>query len=288
MLKRFATLVAAIGLAGCAGENAPDNGTDLPAVANGATPAEETSIARLDCGTIQVGDFSKTFSDKQIYAAGPKTLTNSCYLITHRGRQLLWDAGLPAALKGETKTEGDFTTSLDKTIPEQLAVLGLKPEDIDIVGVSHMHFDHTGQAAQFPQARLVIGKADYDQSAGKDDPFGPWRKAQQTTVSLVSGGRSDLFGDSKVVAVHLPGHTPDHLALLVNLKSGPVLLSGDLYHAAEAREKRGVPPFNTDRTQTLASMDKFEGLAKQTGAKVIIQHEPADVAKLPVFPNAAK
>jgi hypothetical protein len=35
-------------------------------------------------------------------------------------------------------------------------------------------------------------------------------------------------------------------------------------------------------------MDKFEALAKQLGAKVIIQHEPADVAKLPPFPKAAE
>lgn len=288
MLKGLGPLVIAIAFMGCAREDVAENRTDPVAVANAAAPAEETSIVRLDCGTIKVGNFSKTFSDKQIYAPGPKTLTDSCYLINHKGQQMLWDTGLPAALKGQSKTEGDFTTSLDKTIPEQLAVLGLKPEDIDIVGVSHMHFDHSGQAAQFPQARLVIGKADYDQSAAKDDPFGPWRKAQPAAVTLVVGGRSDLFGDGKVLALHLPGHTPDHLALLVNLKSGPILLSGDLYHAAEAREKRGVPPFNTDRAQTLASMDTFEALAKQTGAKVIIQHEVADIAKLPAFPNAAR
>jgi glyoxylase-like metal-dependent hydrolase (beta-lactamase superfamily II) len=88
--------------------------------------------------------------------------------------------------------------------------------------------------------------------------------------------------------LELPGHTPDHHALLVRLKSGPVLLSGDVYHSLEAREKRGVPPFNTSRKQTLASMDKFEKLAKDTGAKVIIQHEPRDIGKLPPFPQAAE
>ena len=90
----------------------------------------------------------------------------------------------------------------------------------------------------------------------------------------------DIFGDGSVVALHLPGHTPDHLALLVKLASGPVLLSGDLYHSREAREKRGVPPFNTSRDQTLQSMDKFEKLAKDTGAKVdhparAARHRPA-------------
>lgn len=247
---------------------------------------EGPSLTRLDCGTIQVANFSKTFSDGQIYPAGDKTLTNSCYLIRHRGQNLLWDSGLPAALKGGSNTDGPFTVSLGRTIAEQLAVLGLTPADIDALGISHMHFDHTGQAVQFPNARLIVGVGDFAQSAGKDDPFSPWRGAGKA-VTLASGD-IDVFGDGAVTALHLPGHTPDHLSLLVNLASGPVLLSGDLYHAAEARQLRGVPPFNTDRTKTLASMDKFESLAKDKRAKVVIQHEPSDVAKLPPFPQAAK
>ena len=67
-----------------------------------------------------------------------------------------------------------------------------------------------------------------------------------------------------------------------------MLLSGDLYHATEARTLRGVPPFNVNRADTLASIDRFERLAKVLKAKVIIQHEPADVAKLPAFPKAAR
>jgi N-acyl homoserine lactone hydrolase len=149
-----------------------------------------------------------------------------------------------------------------------------------------MHFDHTGQAAQFANARLVLGKGDFDGSAGKEDPFGPWRRAGAKVTAQDSD--VDIFGDGSVTALFLPGHTPGHHALLVKLASGPVLLSGDLYHAAEAREKRGVPGFNSDRAQTLASMDKFEALANQTGAKVIIQHEAADIAKLPAFPQAAR
>jgi N-acyl homoserine lactone hydrolase len=275
--------VAALAVAACnAGPGEADNGA-----ANAAAPqSAKVSIVRLDCGTIKVGDFSKTFSDKQIYPHGPKALTDSCYLISNGEQHLLWDAGLPANLKGKTLTEGDFTASVTKTIAEQLAELGLKPEDIDVVGVSHMHFDHTGQAAGFPNARLVIGKADFEQSKGKEDPFGPWRK-DGAKVSAEDAD-IDIFGDGSVTALFLPGHTPGHHALLVKLASGPVMLSGDLYHAAEARAQRGIPPFNTDRAQTLASMDKFEALAKQTGAKVIIQHEPADIAKLPAFPKAAE
>jgi glyoxylase-like metal-dependent hydrolase (beta-lactamase superfamily II) len=133
----------------------------------------------------------------------------------------------------------------------------------------------------------VIGKQDFEQLAGKpEDTLRAWRGAGKN-VTLASGD-VDVFGDGSVVAIHLPGHTPDHLALLVKLKSGPVLLSGDLYHSTIAREKRAVPGFNSSREQTLQSMDKFEALAKKLGAKVVIQHEPNDIGKLPAFPQAAE
>jgi glyoxylase-like metal-dependent hydrolase (beta-lactamase superfamily II) len=98
----------------------------------------------------------------------------------------------------------------------------------------------------------------------------------------------DFFRDGRVIMLKMPGHTPGHSALLVKLATGNVLLSGDLYHFAEQVPNRGVPPFNDNRAETLASMDRFDNLAKNLNAKIIIQHEPADILKLPVFPAAAR
>jgi len=67
-----------------------------------------------------------------------------------------------------------------------------------------------------------------------------------------------------------------------------VLLTGDQYHFTEQVANRGVPSFNTNRADTLASSDRFDRIAANLRAKVIIQHEPADVAKLPAFPKAAE
>ena len=285
-MKRAALLMAAgaFALAAC-------NGTSDSTTANetkAAAPAgAQVSLARLDCGTATIKNFDKFFSDKPgLYEQAPREITDSCYLIRHGDQVMVWDTAFPSKLKGSEMDMGDLVARLSLSVAEQLAQVGLKPEDVDVVGISHMHGDHTGQAAEYPNARLLIGKGDFEQSAGKEDPFGPWRGAGKQ-VTLASGD-VDVFGDGSVVALHLPGHTPDHLALLVNLASGPVLLSGDLYHSLDAREKRGVPPFNTDRAQTLASMDKFEALANERGAKVIIQHEPRDIGKLPAFPQAAQ
>jgi glyoxylase-like metal-dependent hydrolase (beta-lactamase superfamily II) len=98
-----------------------------------------------------------------------------------------------------------------------------------------------------------------------------------------------VFGDGSVMILELPGHTPGHSALQVNLaESGPILLTGDLYHRSESRELKRVPRFNTDESQTRDSMEIFEALAKDSGARVIIQHEPADVATLPKPPAFLK
>jgi len=87
----------------------------------------------------------------------------------------------------------------------------------------------------------------------------------------------------------VPGHTPGHSALLVRLKEkGNVLLSGDLAHFHENYESNGVPSFNVNRADTLASLDRFKQIAKNLNATVIIQHDARDIGKLPTFPAAAK
>ena len=290
MLK-LVILGSALTLAACDSSKAPaandaasSADTDLLARPASGTP---TSIVRLDCGHADFKDMNGFFSDRPgVYPPGPGKVTDSCYLIRHGGQAMLWDTGLPAATKNKPMEQDNMTASIDRTVVDQLAQLGVKPADIRVVGISHMHGDHTGQARDFPQARLVIGKEDFEQTAGKDDPFTAWRGGGKPVTAEDSD--IDIFGDGDVVTLFMPGHTPGHHALLVKLKSGDVLLTGDLYHTTIARQKRAVPGFNTSRDQTLASMDKFEALAKKLNAKVIIQHEPDDIAKLPAFPAAAE
>jgi N-acyl homoserine lactone hydrolase len=251
------------------------------APASGQSP--DLKLWRLDCGSIQVSDFD-VFSDTYLYPGQPKELTASCYLIKHGNQYLLWDTGVAGPAK-----EWVFTIALKQRVTEQLKRIGVAPSAINYVGISHYHDDHTGQAADFPGATLLIGTGDWEAIKGRPETaarFTPW----------ISGGAKvepvnrdkDVFGDKSVTILDMPGHTPGHKTLLVRLKSGPVLLSGDLYHATEQVVNRGVPSFNTNRADTLASFDRFHAIAKSTGAKVIIQHEVNDIAKLPAFPQAAE
>src|SRR3546814_14914084 len=88
---------------------------------------------------------------------------------------------------------------------------------------------------------------------------------------------SDLFGDGSVVILRTPGHTPGHAALLVHLpQNGPIIFTGDLWYTCRCRTTRNIPSNNTDRAQTYESRARNEGLAREYGARIFIQHERDD------------
>ena len=242
------------------------------------------SLYTFDCGSIEVSDLD-AFSSTGDYAGQTGSLTNTCYLIRHPQGDLLWDLGLPTGLAGiGPQTQGIFTTTLERTLTEQLADINLTPQDIEFIAISHSHFDHSGQADLFPNSHWLVNQNEYNHMFSTDEA-----KAQNAGFAGLSNsiynGNYDVFGDGSVMILELPGHTPGHSVLQVNLaESGPILLTGDLYHRTESRELKRVPRFNTDESQTRESMDLFEMLATESGARVIIQHEPADVATLPKPP----
>jgi N-acyl homoserine lactone hydrolase len=140
----------------------------------------------------------------------------------------------------------------------------------------------------------LIGKGDWDALTSAKPPAGV---NPQLVSNWISGGGNvepvpqdkDIFGDGTVVMLNTPGHTPGHHSLLVRLaQMGPVILSGDFAHFHENYENNGVPNINTDRAQTLASIDRIKKIAANTKATLIIQHDARDVGKLPAFPGSAK
>jgi len=265
-----------LGLAGCA--------TTLAASFTRAQTAPEVTVTRLQCGTNGAPtDVGLRFSDTYAFNGLKVQLTFSCYLIKHGDDYLIWDTGNPA---------GTTPTAPKTSLVDLLAQLHLTPAQVKYVGISHYHGDHTGQASQFPQATLLIGKGDWDvvtdpKSATIAAPFANWTTGGGKVEPVV--GDKDIFGDGTVVMLNMPGHTPGHHSLLVRLKQmGNVLITGDLTHFRENYDGNGVPTFNTDRAASVASIDRFKKIATNLKATVIIQHDERDVGKLPAFPAAAK
>ncbi|MFN3609100.1 MAG: N-acyl homoserine lactonase family protein [Hyphomonas sp.] len=259
-------------------------------------PAEEMSqtsgpalyVDVLDCGTIAISDLD-AFSSAGDYAGTTDTFTNTCYLINHPDGRLLWDMGVPGMLSVAGPVVQDiFTVSLNATLTEQLEALGLTPADIDYVSISHSHFDHIGQADQVQGATWLVHQTELDLMIPADGSVPQTTADQIALFNAFKGfnreaftGEKDVFGDGSVVIFETPGHTPGHTSLQLTLpESGPVLLTGDLYHRSESRDLGRVPRFNSNEENTLASMALFEARATDLGARVIIQHEAADIDPL--------
>jgi N-acyl homoserine lactone hydrolase len=172
------------------------------------------------------------------------------------------------------------------SIVDQIAQANVKPEQINFVGISHYHADHTGQVGSFPKATLLIGKGDWDAITSPKPAEGVNFKPFENWIS--GGGTvqpqpldKDVFGDGSVMMLYTPGHTPGHHSLLVKTGSGNFLITGDAVHFRENYDSDGVPSFNYDRAQTIASIERLKKIAATFNATVVIQHDARDVDKLP-------
>jgi glyoxylase-like metal-dependent hydrolase (beta-lactamase superfamily II) len=255
-----------------------------------AAPSDRPPLKlwRLGCGTVTIPDLD-FLSDSFAFSGQSKTVTVSCYLIRHGDSYMLWDTGLPLSRLGAgQRSVGGGLAKLERSLTDQIRQLGIAPENVTRVALSHYHADHAGQLASFPGASVLLGAEDVAVVQGNKAAFNLDRGqyAAATNVDPVQGDR-DIFGDGSVIMLATPGHTPGHHSLLVRLRSGPVLLTGDLWHFAAQRPIRGVPKINTSRAETLASIDRIEQVAANLHARIILDHEPADIALLPDFPAAA-
>ena len=290
-MTRLLILLLSVGLAGC--QQQSESAADAAVAVSGDAPGPKLYV--FDCGRIRLASV-EAFNLKETDTA-VRELSAPCYVVDHPKGQLLWDAGLPSELAesdGWVRLDDGLSNTLDETLASQMIRMGLgfDMSSLEYVAFSHIHWDHVGASNDIASGTWLVQQGDYDAAHAEDNLSVPAVQPEllvsikQRPTQILSGDH-DVFGDGTVQLIAAGGHTPGHQVLFVDLQdTGPVVLSGDLYHFQFSRANRVVPLFNVDAQRTLASMDKVEALVADTGANFWLQHDANlfdSQQKAPVF-----
>lgn len=187
-----------------------------------------------------------------------------CFLVEKEGKRILFDAGLGAARGGK--------------MLERLDSIGVKPEEVDLVVLTHFHSDHIGGMLQgdtlpvFTRAQVYAPQAECDYWTGRGN---------ELTLRLYAayGERIHNFapGDTLplgIVPLEAPGHTPGHTAY----RMARLLIIGDLIHGAalQLEHPEICASYDMDRPQAVASRRQLIKYARQEQLVVAGMHLPGN------------
>jgi N-acyl homoserine lactone hydrolase len=225
------------------------------------------------------------------------------FLVEHPERgPILIDTGFDASVATDpsrslgrvgAKVFSPIRMSAGDAVPGRLRAHGIEPEEIGLVVMTHLHFDHASGIGQFPGAELVVERREHDAVRGglrkgymaaHLEGARNWRKVDLDAAPPAEGFEHvlDLLGDGSLRMVFTPGHTHGHCSILLRTAEGPVLVAGDAAYARRSIEHRWVPL--TVAGELGEYQDSLERIAAWTaanpGAPVICGHDPWNRADL--------
>jgi len=153
----------------------------------------------------------------------------------------------------------------------RLAALGVKPDDIDVVVNSHLHFDHAGNNGAFPKATFIVQGDHLTFAKGKPNFPGIYWDIPELTYMPVTGRVRVATG---LEVVPTPGHAPGHQSLVVDLpETGRVVLCGDAAFTRENLERGEIRA--PDEEAARDSLKLIRSLVKDDLSRVFTSHDAA-------------
>jgi N-acyl homoserine lactone hydrolase len=255
-----------------------------------AKPPQSLRLYVIDGGVLDIPDTANYgLKPEQLVT---KNMSVACFLIAHPKGTLMWDTG--AVPDANFKPGGGpgtmrYATS-QRPLAAALAEVGYRPADITYLALSHFHWDHIGNSNLFAGSTWLVPQAERDIMFS--DPPSPrtepanFAALKNSKTTIIAKNEYDVFGDGSVIIKAAPGHSPAHQVLFLKLKkTGPVVLSGDLYHYPEERKLGKIPTNEFNPAQTATSRAEIEAFLKKTGAQLWIQHDLTANRKLKKSPE---
>lgn len=231
---------------------------------------------------------------------GGEALRSPClaYAVRHPSAgSILIDTGMhPDAIRG---LRGDFGTRMglvfrglrvEGPYDGQLRGLGIEPDTVERVVMTHLHVDHTSGMRLLPNARFVCSDLEWAAARGRGAAgkgYAPHHLPPEGRMELVDfaadgephgpfGATIDLLGDGSIRLLSTPGHTAGHLSVLLRADArSPVLLVGDAVYTLRNLREGLLPLLTSDDEASRGSMGELQAFAaSQPDAVLVPSHDP--------------
>ncbi len=261
----------------------------------------ETKVTLLDGGTLVIDGFHAFWN------RGPGGEHRfPCYsvLVEHKDGRYIFDTGYDCEHVKRVLPFEKPEQSEEQTIPGQLALLGLKPSDIDYVINSHYHFDHCGGNKHLTEACTVCHALEleackcpqpFEKLGYSDLSFDPGIAAAagggEPPLDIYTPKYDTLTGDQEIAKglwlFETPGHTAGHYSLMVEVAGRrPLLFTADAIYSKKSLEMMCIASFHLDPVASIQSMERLKELATMHDAELFFSHDPEswpDYVKAPAF-----
>ncbi len=261
----------------------------------------ETKVYLLDGGTLVIDGFHAFWN------RGPGgEFRFPCYsvLVEHKDGRYIFDTGYDCEHVKRVLPFEKPQQSEAQTIPGQLALLGLKPGDIDYVANSHYHFDHCGGNKHLSEACTVCHVLEleackcpqpFEKLGYSDLSFDPAIAAAagggEPPLDIYTPKYDTLTGDQEIAKglwlFETPGHTAGHYSMMVELAGRrPMLFTADAIYSKKSLDMMCIASFHLDPVASVQSMVRLKELAETHDAELFFSHDPEswpDYVKAPAF-----
>ncbi len=221
--------------------------------------------------------------------------TTHAVLVETSEGTMLWDTSCPRDWESRWEPTGlqNFfpydQVSDEQYLDAQLGRLGVAPESLDYVVLSHLHFDHAGNVRMFEKtgAKLICNDKEKEWAFGFDGAFnGAHLKSDYEGLEFetVSGDTEFLPG---VTLIEAPGHTPGTMSMKVDLpESGTMIFTSDAIYMGDSYGPPAVPAaIVNDLTAWFASVEKVRGIAEKSDATVVFGHDAEQLRAMRTAPD---
>jgi glyoxylase-like metal-dependent hydrolase (beta-lactamase superfamily II) len=220
------------------------------------------------------------------------------WAIEHPEGVIVVDTGSAAHLKSLPRWHPYFRFAVrfdiesEQEVGPQLRRLGIGARDVKIVVLTHMHIDHDGGLAHFPHSRILASAGEIARASGvtggllgylpKRWPnwFVPEPLAWQPAAyrPFATSARISAAGD--VVAVPTPGHTPNHLSVIVRDGDHEIMLAGDTSYLESTMLSGTVDGVSPDEVVATATLARIREFCTQRPTVYLPAHDPHAAQRL--------